>query len=40
LSAISAIVLMSYYPVWSLIYITIAIMVICGLAARYGEQGA
>jgi len=27
-----------YYPVWSLIYIAIAIMVIYGLSARYGEQ--
>jgi len=28
------------YPVWSLIYIAIAVMVIYGLAARYGEQAA
>ena len=38
LAAISAIFVMPYYPVWSLIYIAIAIMVIYGLAARYGEQ--
>ena len=36
----SAIFMMPYYPVWSLIYIAIAIMVIYGLAARYGEQAA
>ena len=40
LAAISAIFVMPYYPVWSLIYIAIAIMVIYGLAARYGEQPA
>jgi hypothetical protein len=40
LAAISAIFLMPYYPVWSLIYIAIAIMVIYGLSARYGEQAA
>jgi hypothetical protein len=38
LAAISAIFVMPYYPVWPLIYIAIAIMVIYGLAARYGEQ--
>jgi hypothetical protein len=37
-AAISAIFLTPYYPVWSLIYIAIAIMVIYGLSARYGEQ--
>jgi hypothetical protein len=31
---------MPYYPVWPLIYIAIAIMVIYGLAARNGEQAA
>jgi hypothetical protein len=36
----SAIFMMPYYSVWSLIYIAIAIMVIYGLAARYGEQAA
>jgi len=40
LAAISAIFVIPYYPVWSLIYIAIAIMVIYGLAARYGEQAA
>jgi magnesium-transporting ATPase (P-type) len=40
LSAITAIFVMPYYPVWSLIYIAIAIMVIYGLSARYGEQPA
>jgi hypothetical protein len=28
---------MPYYQVWSLIYIAIAIMVIYGLSAHYGE---
>jgi hypothetical protein len=36
----SAIFMMPYYSVWSLIYVAIAIMVIYGLAARYGEQAA
>jgi hypothetical protein len=40
LSAITAIFVMPYYPVWSLIYIAIAIMVIYGLSAHYGEQPA
>jgi hypothetical protein len=40
LGAISAIFVMPYYPVWSLIYIVIAIMVIYGLSAHYGEQTA
>ena len=40
LAVISAIFVMPYYPVWSLIYIAIAIMVIYGLSARYGEQAA
>jgi hypothetical protein len=38
LGAISAIFVMPYYPVWSLIYIAIAIMVIYGLSAHYDEQ--
>jgi hypothetical protein len=38
--AISAIFVMPYYPVWSLIYIVIAVMVIYGLSARYSEQTA
>jgi hypothetical protein len=40
LAAISAIFVMPYYPVWSLIYIALAVMVIYGLAARYSEQTA
>jgi hypothetical protein len=28
---------MPYYPVWSLIYIGIAVMVIYGLTAHFGE---
>ena len=40
LAAISAIFVMPYYPVWALIYIAIAVMVIYGLSARYGEQAA
>ena len=40
LAAISAIFVMPYYPVWSLIYIAIAVMVIYGLSARYSEQAA
>jgi hypothetical protein len=39
LAAISAVFVMPYYPVWSLLYIAIAIMVIYGLAAHYGEHG-
>lgn len=40
LAAISAIFVMPYFPVWSLIYIAIPIMVIYGLSAHYGEQTA
>ncbi len=40
LAAISAIFVIPYYPVWSLIYIAIAVMVIYGLSAHYGEQTA
>jgi len=40
LGAISAIFVMPYYPVWALAYIAIAIMVIYGLSAHYGEQTA
>jgi hypothetical protein len=36
----SAIFVRRYYPVWPLIYIALAIMVIYRLAARYGEQAA
>jgi hypothetical protein len=38
LAAISAIFVMPYYPVWALLYIAIAIMVIYGLTAHPGEQ--
>jgi len=31
---------MPYYPVWSLIYIALAVMVIYGLSAHYHEQAA
>jgi len=31
---------MPYYPVWALVYIAIAIMVIYGLSAHYSEQTA
>ena len=40
LGAISAIFVIPYYPVWALIYIIIAIMVIYGLSAHYGDQTA
>jgi hypothetical protein len=31
---------MPYYPIWSLLYIAIAVMVIYGLSVHYGEQAA
>jgi hypothetical protein len=37
LGAITAISWMPYYPVWSLIYVAIAIMVIYGLVAHFDE---
>lgn len=40
LGAISAIFMMPYYPVWALIYIAIAVMVIYGLSAHFGEETA
>jgi hypothetical protein len=40
LAAISAIFVMPYYPIWSLLYIAIAVMVIYGLSVHYGEQAA
>jgi hypothetical protein len=40
LAAISAVFVMPYYPIWSLLYIAIAIMVIYGLAAHYGEHAS
>jgi uncharacterized RDD family membrane protein YckC len=38
LGAISAIFVMPYYPVWSLLYIIIALMVVYGLVAGYGGK--
>jgi len=38
LGAISAMFVMPYYPVWSLLYIIIAVMVVYGLVAGYGEK--
>ncbi|HXY46110.1 MAG TPA: hypothetical protein VEH29_18130 [Acidimicrobiales bacterium] len=38
LGSISAIFLMPYYPVWSLIYIALAVMVIYGLSAHFGDE--
>jgi hypothetical protein len=38
LGAISAIFLVPYFPVWALIYIALAALVIYGLAAHYGEE--
>ena len=40
LAAISAVFVMPYYPVWSLLYIIVAILVIYGLSAHYSEQTA
>ena len=38
LGAISAIFVMPYYPVWSLLYVIIAVMVVYGLVAGYGGK--
>jgi hypothetical protein len=38
LGAISAMFLVAYYPVWALIYIALAALVIYGLAAHYGDE--
>ena len=38
LAAISAIFVMPYYPVWALLYIILAIMVVYGLSAHYSEK--
>jgi len=38
LGAISAIILVPYYPVWSLIYIALAVMVIYGLSAHFDQE--
>ena len=40
LGAISAIFVMPYYPVWAFLYIMLAVLVVYGLSARYGEQSA
>ena len=40
LAAISAMFVMPYYPVWSLLYIIVAILVIYGLSAHYSEKTA
>jgi hypothetical protein len=37
IAAITAVVWMPYYPVWSLIYVGIAVMVIYGLSAHFAE---
>jgi hypothetical protein len=38
IAAVTAITWMPYYPVWSLIYVAIAVMVIYGLAAHFDEE--
>ena len=38
--AISAVWWMPYYPVWSLVYIVIGVLVIYGLAAYGGKEAA
>ena len=38
IAAITAITWMPYYPVWSLIYVAIAVMVIYGLSAHFDEE--
>jgi hypothetical protein len=40
IAAISAVSWLPYYPVWSLIYIGIAVLIIYGLVTRYEEQSA
>jgi hypothetical protein len=40
LGAISAIFVMPYYPVWALLYIAIAVLVIYGLCAHYDDRAA
>ena len=40
LAAISAMFVMPYYPVWSLLYIILAVLVVYGLSARYSEKTA
>jgi hypothetical protein len=38
LGAISAVILMPYFPVWSFTYVAIAVMVIYGLSAHFDEK--
>jgi hypothetical protein len=38
IAAITAMTWIPYYPVWSLLYVAIAVMVIYGLSAHYGEE--
>jgi hypothetical protein len=40
IGAITAVTWMPYYPVWSLIYVGIALMVIYGLGAHFGDKAA
>ena len=40
LAAISAMFVIPYYPVWSLLYMIVAILVIYGLSAHYSEKTA
>lgn len=40
LDAIAAVFVIAYYPVWSLIYIAIALMVIYGLTAHFSDREA
>jgi hypothetical protein len=40
LAAISAMFVMPYYPVWALLYIILAILVVYGLSAHYTEKTA
>ncbi|MGO9582841.1 MAG: hypothetical protein ACLP36_08545 [Acidimicrobiales bacterium] len=40
LGAISAIILVPYYPVWALIYVALSVMVIYGLTAHFGDDSS
>jgi hypothetical protein len=40
LGAISAMFVVPYYPVWAILYIILAVMVIYGLSAHYDEKTA
>ena len=40
IGGLSAIAWMPYYPVWSLVYITLAVLVFYGLAAHGGRESA